>query len=164
MFGKKKADPQPFNLQVLTPEYLIEGLVKGDTYLHVGFYLHLKPAKIQSTQSSNISLREVSQFLVQSKYIVAIIPGVDIEQLPQYPIWKDNKSPLLGDFYVGPYLLRGTRMGQDSKSPPLLLEEELMYDLRITCQTERTAWVGLYAPFALVNTNWLHGFVPDEPV
>jgi hypothetical protein len=35
MFGKKKPAPPPFTIQVLTPDYLIEGQAEGDNQLFI---------------------------------------------------------------------------------------------------------------------------------
>jgi hypothetical protein len=158
MFGKKKAGSQPFVLQVLTTDYLLEGTVPGNTYLVVGTPISLSPAQIQCTTSAAIPAQTLAQFVVMGGGSVAFIPRGEIEQLEQYAVWKQYKNAMPGDYYVGPYVMRGRMMGL---SMGLLEAEAPIFDVHITCQVPGSTWPGLYAPLAVVNTHWVAGYIPD---
>jgi hypothetical protein len=159
MFGKKKAGPQPFVLQVLTTDYLIEGTVPGKTLLRLGLLIPLRPAQIQSTTTTAIPPQVLSEFMVLGDSVVAFIPGGKIEELEEYIYWKEFKYPVLGGFYYGPYLIRGRMMTiMTGHFEPL----NPIFDVNITCQVPGSTWAGLHAPLAAVNTHWLHGYIPDQ--
>ena len=158
MFGKKKAAAPPYILQVLTTEYLIEGTVPGSAYLVVGAPLNLTSAQILPTRAAGVPPQALAQFTVLGAAAVAFIPRVELDQLEQYAVWKQYSNPLSGVFYVGPYMIRGRMMVTSLGLPK---EEAPVFDVHITCQVPGTSWAGLYAPFALVNTFWLHGYLPE---
>jgi hypothetical protein len=161
MFGKKKQPSLPYVLQVLTTEYLIEGTVDGDTHLYlpkpgVGMGpLDLTCVRIQATSPLDIPTRTCARFMVMGNNAVALIPQIEITSIAMYEVWKEYKKPLLGVFYVGPYIMQGKLMSLVEKT---LQSDMPMYDVHITSQFPGAHWGEIYAPFALVNICWLHGY------
>jgi len=159
MFGKKKAGPEPFILQVLTIDHLLEGMVPGNTYLTVGAKIPLSPAKIQSTASAAVPTQELSEFVILGGGAVAFIPRGEIEQLEQYTVWKQYKAAMPGDYFVGPYVIRGRLMGLSVGFPD---KEAPIFDAHITRPTPGSTWEGLFAPLVIVNVHWMNGYIPDQ--
>jgi hypothetical protein len=157
MFGKKKIVLPPYALRVLTTEYLIEGTIPGGNYLAINAPLHLSDARIQSTQSAGVPPQAAPNFVIQGTTTVALVPNVDHTQLEQYILWKEYRNSIAGVFFVGPYVMRGRMMAQSMSIFP---EESPVYDVQISCPVSGNAWAGIYAPFALVNARWMHGYIP----
>lgn len=162
MFEKKKQPLPPFTLQVLTTEYLIEGTVDGNTRLYFpqpnelgSKPLNLTSVQIQPTRTLETPAQTLSQFAAWGDSTVALIPRVDITQMPQYGVWSVPKIPLRGLFYFGSYLVQGTlmRLRDDSFD-----SEMPMFDVTINNQARGVHFSELRAPFALMNLHWLHGY------
>jgi hypothetical protein len=165
MLGKKTSPLPPYFLQVLTTEYLIEGMVPGNTALYfcepdkpLGSLIRPTPARIQSTQNANLPAREVPQFVVMGGSSIALIPHMDITQMAQYVLWKTFPKQRSGIFFIGPYMMRGKLM---MLTDDIYKKDSIIYDVNITSQGPGSAWSGLSSPFALVNTPWILGFIPD---
>jgi hypothetical protein len=166
MFGKKKQPLPPFILQVLTTDYLIDGTVEGDTALifpETGVAskpLHLTSVQIRVTGPVDIPVRTCPRFTVMGNSAVALLPLLEMTQITEmarYEVWKEYKKPVQGIFYVGPYVIQGRLM--------LLMDNYLdhempMFDVNISSQVPGARWGKISAPFALVNTRWLHGYEP----
>ena len=162
MFGKKKR--QPFALQALTTEYLIEGTFEGapplyDFSKHDQFVLFpLTSVQIQTTGPADIPTRTCTQFVIAGYNVVALIPQIEITQMDEYEMmWKLKKNPLLGVFYVGPYVMEGKLMLQLAN---LFENPMLIVDVHIASRVPGARWGGLHAPFALMNTCLLDGYEP----
>jgi len=164
MFGKKNQPLPPFVLQVLTSEYLIEGTVDGNTKLYFqepetldSIPFQLSNVQIQPTRLVEAAIQTCAQFAVWGDNTVAFLPRMEVTQMAQYETWSIFKKPLRGVFYFGPYLVQGTLMRLRDDS----FETEMpMFDVTITSQAPGARWGELRAPFALVNTHWLHGYEP----
>ena len=83
MFGKKKPASPSFVVQVLTPQYLIEGTAEGDTYLDLRRAptwspLILTSVHIKALGRAEVPARSVSQFAVFGNSVIAVVPHTDI--------------------------------------------------------------------------------------
>jgi len=163
MFKKKKTPVPPYALQVLTSEYLIEGTVDGDTSLCFpedemeNTPIQLNSVKIQTTKPVDIPAMFCEKFIIMRDNLVALIPRIEIDQLKQYEAWQDNDIPIEGVFYVAQYKMTGKLM---FLSEDLYEREMPIVDVHITSLVPGTRWGELYAPFALLNTHWIHGYEP----
>lgn len=166
MFGKKKEPLPPYTLQALTTEYLIEGSVPGNkalfffrTDVATGSPLKLDSVKIFATQAPGIPPLAAPQYVVLGNATVAFIPHMQFDMLPQSGAWKEYKHPLAGTFFAGPYVIKGRMMMLTESANE---HGHPFFDVTITSRNPGTGWSGLYAPFALVNTAWLHGCIPGQ--
>jgi hypothetical protein len=156
----KQALP-PFDLQVLTSEYLIEGTVAGDTNLYfprpgeVVAPILLTSAQIQLTRSPEAVKRTCVHYFLSLNNALLFIPRTDFTQFTRYSLWKQYKNPLIGGFHLGPYWMTGRLMVM---SPNALQGELPIYDLRIESLALGTHFGKLAAPFALVNALSLQGW------
>lgn len=164
MFGKKKPPLPPYILQVLTTEYLIEGTIEGDHRLYLpsleemdSFPLRLTSVQVQTTRLEDIPTQTCAQFMVMGDNTVALIPRMELSQMPQYDVWKIPNVAIQGVFHFGPYLVEGRLMlardGFFENGMP-------MFDVGISSRIPGTRWERLQAPFALVNGRWLQGYEP----
>lgn len=155
--GKKLA---PYNLQVLTNDYLIDGTADGDTIFHMakpdemGMTIHLVNAKVQSTKTPPALTRTCARYVCCGKQALALIPSIDYTLLEYNQVWKLGKQAINGVFYLGPYWMTGrvTYIG------PSFPSDLPAYDVRFGSFTAGSQWAGLTAPFALINTVNLIGW------
>ena len=163
MFGRKKeeaAPQEPFQLQVLTTEYLIEGTAEGDQQ----FYLPnstenwspvvLKDVRITSVNDKEIPVRKTDTFEIQGEAVIAFIPLKDATTMVQYDSYLEYEEEMEGVFYVGPYLIEGTllNVGNDFFAPALLIT-----DATIRHINPKSNLKAIKTPNVLINTFWLHG-------
>ncbi len=165
MFGKKKdsgkSESQPFPLQVLTTEYLIEGTAPGDQqfFLPIGTEywspIELTNAQVTAVNWENVPVRTMSQFQVKGDSVVAMIPRRDPAGMRQYDSYLAFKERQTGLFYFGPYVFEGTLMnvGNDRFNDALL-----MLDTKIRHISPKSKFGEISAPHVLVNTAWMHGW------
>jgi len=164
--SKKQQQPlPPYFLQVLTTQYLIEGTVAGDTFLHFPALDTIGPpllcvasAQLQATGATDLANRACARFMVMGANAVALVPGVDMGQLPQADTWRIPKVPVRGVFCFGPYVVQGTLVLSGEGRINITMP---MYDLRIASYVPGSRWDGLQAPFGLVNGRWLQGYEPQ---
>ena len=163
MFGrkeKKSAPQQPFQLQVLTTEYLIEGTAAGDEQLYIPSITEdwspivLTDVRITSVNNNEIPIRKADTFEVQGETVVAIIPLRDATTMPQYDSYIVNEEEMKGVFYVGPYVLEGTllNVGNDYFAPALLILDATIRHIDPKSKLEE-----IQSSNVLINTSWLHG-------
>ncbi len=167
MFGKKKGPEKtnpatPFQLQVLTTDYLIEGTAKGDLKfvlpLDIEYWnpIALTSAKLTAIREDSSPIRTVDQFEVKGNAVVAIIPVRDATTMNYFAMYQDSglNVPLLGVFYVGPYLFEGTLMiGEDRRFSDALVMVNVT--IRLPSTTSRLGEIR--APHVLVNAHWMQG-------
>lgn len=162
MFGKKKEVEKaaPFQLEILTTEYYIEGTAPGDlqfmipTGTEYWYPIELTNAKLSAVGMDGIPARTMSKFEVKGDAVVAMIPRKDPSQMPQYESYLAFKNALKGIFYIGPYLFEGTLMSVGSDR---FNSELLMLDATIRHISPKSPFAGINAPHVLVNTKWMHG-------
>lgn len=162
MFGKKKEKPEqkPFQLIVLTTEYLIEGTAHGEQqyYLPVSqknwSSIVLEDARITSINDSKIPVRKAKTFEVLGNSAVALIPLKDASSMGQFASYASWNEKLAGIFYMGPYLFEGTLMNVGNG---YFSEALNMVDVSITHANPNAPFEKLQAENVLVNTFWLHG-------
>jgi hypothetical protein len=165
MFGRKKdtekASQSPFQIELLTTEYFIQGTAKGDEH----FFLPLGTEYWYPVELTNVTLtavgwndtpiRTMDRFQVKGDSVVAMIPRRDPAGMRQYDTYLAFKGSQTGVFYFGPYEFEGTLMnvGNDRFN-----HELLMLDTRIRHISPKSKFGEISAPHVLVNTSWMHGW------
>jgi hypothetical protein len=151
----------PYNVQVFTTEYLIEGTMPGSVDLYflkpdqLGQPISLSDVRIQSTRSPQIPSRSCFQYNLTRNKALIIIPQTDYTQLSFYSAWKNYKNPVPGQFHIGHYLMTGKLM----TGPGGFLSGDLpAYDVRIESLVPGLSWSHVDAPFALVNCFYMQGW------
>jgi len=163
MFGRKKeksAPQQPFQLQVLTTEYLIEGTAENDQQFYIpNGTEHWSPVvltdvSITSVNDNDIPVRKAETFEIQGEAIIAFIPLKDATSMAQYASYLEYEEEMEGVFYVGPYLIEGTllNVGNDFFAPALLITEATVRHINPKSRLKE-----IKSPNILINTFWLHG-------
>jgi hypothetical protein len=173
MFRKKESKPPapppptpvPFTTQILTTEYLIEGLVDAGAgyFIPAGDHwseLVLSNATMTAVAASDIPPRTIPRFIAYGYNIVAVIQHRNLEQISSYNnLWKKYKAPKEGIFYFGPYRIRGKLVFPPANTKRV--ENELpMINVQITAQSPASPIGTLTAPFIFVNTRWMFGYEP----
>ena len=166
MFGRKKdaekaVSQPPFQLEILTTEYFIQGTGKGDQQfmLPLGteywYPTELMDVKLTAVGWDDVPVRTVDKFEVKGDAVVAMIPRKDPAGMRQYESYLAYKNALKGFFYFGPYLFEGTLMsvGNDRFDSVLL-----MLDTKIRHTSPKSKLGEITAPHVLVNTHWMHGW------
>jgi hypothetical protein len=163
MFGKKKEAPvpqPPFQLQVLTTEYLIEGTAQGDEQLYIpisdDFWspFQLTDVRITSINDDKIPVHKADAFEVQGRVIVAVIPLKDVTTMKRFEVYKNYQKEMRGVYYVGPYLIEGTLKSFENDRFDSTL---LMENVAIRHANPNSSFKEIRAPHILIYTNWLHG-------
>ena len=163
MPGKNQPAPLPFVMQVLTPQYLIEGTAPGATQLYLPraeeywYPITLTDARIRTVGRPDLRTRSIPQIVVGGNSVVAVIFRADVSQLERYDVWKAYKEPRAGVFHIGPYLIQGKMMFLGSNRFDLVVP---MVEVQITQASLETDLGDLSAPFMLVNTDWMSSYLP----
>jgi hypothetical protein len=157
-----KSTASPFSVQVLTTEYLIEGTAAADTPLFFPLPeremwnpIVLTAAHIKVISHAALPERSVATIEVGGNGVVAVIPRADVTQMANYGNWKIWNQPRSGVYQVGPYLMQGKLMSRGNAIEGALP----MMDVHITYMLPDSG-LDLNAPYLLVNTAWLSGFLP----
>lgn len=168
MFGKKKdtdkaASQSPFQLEILTTEYFIQGTAKGDEQFFIPsgteywYPFELTNVTLTAAGWENVPVRTVDRFEVKGDAVVAMIPRKDPTGMRQYESYLAFKKAPKGIFYFGPYLFESTLMnvGNDRFNDALL-----MLDVTIRHVSPKSKLGEIKAQHVLVNTHWMHGWEP----
>ena len=162
MFGRKKetAPQPPFQVQVLTTEYLIEGTAKGNEQFYLPSSedywspITLTDVRITSIHDENIPVRKADRFDVQGGNVVAFIPLRDATTMIRFEVYEAYKKEMKGLYYVGPYLMEGTLKGFENDSFSSTL---VMVGVNIRHSNPKSPFKEIQSPHILINTFWLHG-------
>ena len=165
MFSRKKdsekpASQSPFQLDILTTEYFIQGTAKGDEQFFIPsgteywYPIELTDVTLTAVGWPDVPVRRVNTFEVKGDAIVAIIPRRDPAGMRQYDSYLAYKKALQGTFYFGPYVFDGTLMnvGNDRFNHSLL-----MLDATIRHISPHSKLGEIQASHVLVNMHWMHG-------
>ncbi len=162
----KKEEIPSYVLRAFTSEYLIEGTVDGDTplifpardELYGDYQFHnpiqFRSATIRKTRLPDSTVTNYSSYVLKQNQAVIYIPDIDYTRLP-VSYWKNYKTPISGDFYIGHYRLTGKLMTVDRL---VFISGLPAMDVHISSQLPGTTWDDLFVPFALVNMSELHGW------
>lgn len=162
----------PWAIQVLTPDYLVDGLYdeKQDNSTAEFFFksdagdslgreasMHLTAVRFQPTRHMTIPASSATDWFVYSYSFVAIIPRDENSTI--YVAKNNNfKNLIPADIYVGPYLIHGTILSRDKKLSIFRYWFSIaVRDAEIECQLPGAKLQDLKAPFALVRTHLLQG-------
>ncbi len=167
MFRKKdSAAKPPAAVQILTPDYLVDGYIEendggwplsGFTLTSVRFE-PTGPLNPPATTAANWCMLEKSP-------MVAAIPRDESILAYTKKLFRDWKYPLPAELYVGPYLIQGIVLCviKDTDLTVLMSaldEEAVVQDVVIDCLLPGTRLKRLSAPLAVVHTgNLLQGLV-----
>ena len=176
MFGKKSSSPsqppQPWALQALTLNYLIDGFVEpngevqtlligGPNYYERRYVLSLTEAKVQPVGNLAFAPFSCERWTLEHRWgLVAIIPKDDLSTQIIKNIAKESQYTYRIVMYAGPFIIRATVM------PPTQFHAFESYafmpakDAVIDCMIPGSLLTGLNAPWIVVNREMWEGFVP----
>ncbi len=167
MFKKKESAPKPLSaVQILTPDYLVEGYVEEDDggWPFGGFAL--TSVRFEPTGSLTPPATTAPNWHVLGKSpVVAAIPRDESILAYTKKTFRDWKYPLPAELYVGPYLIQGIVLRVIKETDPALLlstldEYAVVQDVVIDCLLPGTRLKRLSSPLAVVYTEkLLQGFV-----
>jgi hypothetical protein len=159
-FGSRK-DSSPLRIQVLTLDYLVEGMAdfSGQNFIRFIYLTDVSmrsgcggadPAPRGSTWSVGETMRGVIGFI-----------GQDEEAKEKVLEWGNaGKHELPADIYTGPYRVRGTLLAPDD-DPKMLanLAPTVMRDAEIECLAPGSALGSFQAPAVMLYMTELQGVV-----
>jgi hypothetical protein len=165
--------PTLWTVQILTPDYLVEGIYNKDADPYNGIELFRAPGdgdailnRLSSARRQSTGLLAVPAgtckdwfFCTQSE-MLAVIPRD--EASTAYAVKNSKfKSVLPADIYVGSYLMRGVILNPDSAEHGLDAVTDsanfAVQNARIECKLPGVRWPGLDVPFMLVRTSRVQG-------
>ena len=167
------AEQSLWSVQVLTPDYLIDGNFDSKDVGGLSFFsmqtgsnvpvasLQLSSALLQPTGNLAMPITPVAKWITSfNDAFVGVIP---LDEPSTAHALKNNKAPhpVPADVYVGPYLIRGIVMSPD-KNLEILGDvlSFLVQNARITCLTSGAQMTEIRAPNMLVRTLLLQGIAP----
>ncbi len=181
MFGSKNKKPPvpklPWAMQILTTEYLIEGLVQPQEYQfddkdlfwnafhgtvnEVGTKTfankRLTDVQVQPTGSLAVPKQAYSQWrLTPSASLVAIIPNDDASRQAAQAACPDYKYPLRGVVYAGPYRIQCTVLLTNADHTNLYYEWSLL-PVQAAEILPSGQFAGLQVPWLFLNSGVVHG-------
>ena len=167
MFRKKESAARPLAaVQILTPDYLVEGYIDVDDSGWPFGPVKLTSVRFEPTGSLTPPATTAANWYVLGKSpVVAAIPRDESILAHTQKRYPNEKYPLAAELYVGPYLIQGIVLRSLEETDPLTLmstldEYVVVQDVAIDCLLPGTRLKRLSAPLALVSTeNLLHGFV-----
>jgi hypothetical protein len=140
-FGSRK-DESPIRVQVLTVDYVVDGLVRfsGQNFVRL---IHLTDATMRSTSGGAAPEPRGTGWAVGERMDgvvgVAAQDGEGTEKLLDYG--NAGKHELAADIYTGPYRVRGTLLAPDG-DPEMLanLAPVVMRDVQIDSLAGGSGW------------------------
>jgi hypothetical protein len=151
----------PYVLQILTHEYLIEGTIPGDTDVYfpkpneLGNPIPFESASITPTRSAGAAPFSCNKYVVTRNESLIFIPRTDYTQLSFYSTWKQYQKVVNGKFHLGHYWMTGRLMAGPSG---FFGGSISAYDVCIGSMVPGLKWGEITAPFALINSIFLHGW------
>lgn len=158
-----KQSLQPYILQVLTSEMLVDGMVPGDTtYMFLDrdsliYPINFSSAKVQLTRSTEEVIYRYEKYVVKQRHVLAYIPQIDHTLLPDVNTVVVGAVAVDCDFRFGPYSASGKVM---LTNKDIIAGRLPVFDIKISSNYPGAKWTGLYAPFALVNGAEIQGWEP----
>jgi hypothetical protein len=174
MLGNKPGSKQPWSIQVLTPDYLIDGgfddskdngsamyLFKAwpdmDSKLDASISMHLTSVRFQPVGSLTAPSGSVPDWFVFSNAFVALIPR---DEVSTAYVAANNASMYLipADIFVGSYIIRGTILCPDKNLSRLKYYFNFaVQNAQIESVTPGAKLQAFTAPFAIVRTHLIQG-------
>ena len=168
MFKKKvpPPPPSPAAVQVLTPDYLIQGYLEDlEAWPFSG--LLLTGVRFEPVGALQPPVATAARwFLPEFSPVLVAIPGDPVSQARTQELAGDSDYALPAELYVGPYRIQGMVLRADDETDAealtdTLAEYALVQDASIDCLLPGTRLPRLHAPFVVVRTgHLLQGFVP----
>jgi hypothetical protein len=172
----------PWNIQVLTPDYLIDGKIDpeggsdrtfSDVYIFQADMAGSGPctssvymAEARFQPAGNLvppAAASTGWYLSGFNPFLAVMPRDDLSKTF---LEKHNKykSLIPGDLYVGNYLIRGTVWSPSKPDDSLgfmrMYSKVVVQDVTIDCLLPGSTLKGLQAPYAVVRTHLLQCAMP----
>ncbi len=162
MFGRKKEKPEqkPFQLLVLTTEYIIEGTADADEQFFLPVSdehwspIVLRNVQITSVNNEDIPVRKAETFEVHGNTVVALIPLKDASTMAQFESYVYWNEEIKGTFFIGPYLFEGVLMNVGNGRFSRRLR---MTGVTIRHASSKSPFREIQSPDVLINTSWFHG-------
>lgn len=174
MFGKKKekqAQP-PYQVIVLTRDYMIEGACDEDNDIlnwaateefdeYVASEVFATGARVRPISGLNTPATTFSRwFMPNDTNMLAILVmdsvgmGICDEAFEDY----SNEFPIT--MYLGPYIIKGTALSTEAETVSTLLEYAFLpiRDVEVTCQIPNTKFTPLRASMLLANIALMDGY------
>jgi hypothetical protein len=179
MFGAKPAaSKQPWLVQVLTPDYLVEGhFDEGDeNYMGLYFFrawpdldgklpvsacMHLTNARFQSMSNLTLPPSSATDWFGFPNNMLALFPR---DELSLAYMFKNNapKNLIPAEIYVGPYLIKGTILCPEKSLIALRIYFNFaVQDAVIECLTPGAKFQSHKEPFVMVRTHLVQGIIPQ---
>lgn len=120
--------------------------------------IRLTDVEIRSV-NHQMATQKTEIFAITGQAIMILIPRTEANNLRNYVYWDLFKIPRAGLYHLGPYLIFGKMMFShpDSKDDTMV-----MSDVTITHSLPNLGVPEIQAPFILINTRWLSGYIPME--
>jgi hypothetical protein len=170
--------PAPWALQFVTTDYLVAGSVQPKDYAYSGTNLFAEAAVTLGVAAfkflalENVrwqpagGLASAPETLPQLNLgfcdnLIAIIPDDAASLAMAQQAFKEYRQPQAGVFYVGPYLIAGTYLGNpDALSYPFVNEKSVrpLVDAEISCRLPGSTLQNWRVPWLLLNGRQLHAF------
>ena len=169
MFGRKPSKPPPPDLvvQILTPEYLIDGYSNPEDNLFEylctadfddDFNYTFKSTQVQSTGTLStppFSCREWHGSFLSS--IIALIPRDDASLEATRAAFEDYEYPFRAEIFAGPYLVRGELMS-NIEDEPNYLTFAAVKDAEIESLLPGAKMSRLNSSLLILNGMHIHGY------
>jgi len=168
-----------WTLQVLTLDYLVEGLFDDNNDNHTATYyfrswyddegklaisasLHLTQVHIQPTRNATPPISSAAEWWSFSNNLIAVIPR-DENSLAHVAKNNSPKSVIPADIFVGPYRIHGSVLCPDKQlSSVRYYFTFVVQDAEILCLDAETKLPSLKAPYAIVRTHLIQGMVRNN--
>jgi len=170
--------PAPWALQFVTSDYLVAGSVQPKDYAYSGTNLFAEAAVTRGVDAfqylalENVRLQPAGglasapETLPQLKLglcdnLIAIIPDDVASLATAQQAFKEYHQPQAGVFYVGPYLISGTYLGNPDALSYLFLNVKSvrpLVDAEISCRLPGSTLQNWRVPWLLLNARQLHGY------
>jgi hypothetical protein len=175
MFGlhskkQPKAPSNPWLVQILTPEYLIDGYCQPEEDLFLSLStssytdilgITLTSAYIQPTGNLSISPFSSPKWILSfSSMCLAVIPRDESSLKAAREAFNEYQYPFHVVLYAGPFIIRGTMLSNDEDDPTPFYENFTffpMIEADIDCLIPGSKLSRLNAPFLALNSIYLHG-------
>jgi len=168
-----------WTIQVLTLDYLVEGLFDDSNDNHTAMYffrswyddngklaisasIHLTKVHIQTMRNATPPVSSAAEWWSFSNNLIAIIPS-DENSLAY--VVKNNvpKSVISADVFVGPYRIHGSVLCPDKQlSSVRYYLNFVVQDAEILCLDVDAKLPSLQVPYAIVRTHLVQGIVRDD--
>jgi hypothetical protein len=180
--GSKKQSKPPYNVQLLTTEYLIEGWIAPEEYEVGGDNVFSQAARLEEDEGGIDAFQAIRMTDVKIRPtgildspeetfqewdlsvldgVVAIIPLDQACLKVMQKAFKDFRYPVEARIYIGPYLIRAKLLSSSTQrdlSPFATSQLIPLEDAEIDCLVQGSKLKGFRVPWLILNgDSLLHG-------